>query len=984
MNKKYMTKYVPSLFFPMLLVLLLAISINVPAAFASDSSANLSAFQMLDELFQQYLSPTPVDEKRSSYTDEQLEEMTSDLQTFLDQCDITTKTKEMEAITRYVAQRTYYDLNDSRYRGQLGTENCSDKPYDVWKSKKALCGGYTSLLNTLLTSRGIPSYSLTTKNHGYTVAYNEDYRCWIYIDATGYSGNTFDLERDPDTNQVLPNANEEWTMGTCRTIYFDLSVETLASSPSNCYVFSCDGLVKDGLQYGFRCSDRDFNTEVNTSTWANTENWQVALLGPWNECPKNLKVAGDVGGLPVARVYNGFAGTDIESVDFSETDMQRLASIPGSNTGTFEGCKKLKTVKLPDSIRLFGTYTFADCTALEEINMPKSTKNYPPAAFSGCSSLKTVDFRGSTLTNLEYNLFENCTSLSSVYLGKQEQLDISYNVFYGCTNLETFDCAEANITSVGNYAFYNCSKLKKIDLSSSTMEQTGQSIFRDCTSLAEVILPGTLKEINYLTFSGTAVKTLDLRDTAITKIELLGCGYMNELETLYLPDTLEELGDNAFALAKSTDKILYIYSKISESDIRAMAKKADGVWSGRYISFPKGTYTITYDGNGATAGTMETQTCIIDNYPFNLAQNAYTKDGFTFAGWNTAADGSGTSYKDGERINDLTKTDQDEITLYATWKDRSEIEYNIKYVLNINNAKNNNPKTYTNKSDTIVLNAATLDGYIFKGWFSDKTFTKQVTEIAAGSTGDITLYALWEKADTCNHEWVQMDVIERATCSHEGTATRICTKCKKNEVITLPIDPEYHFSTQVVNKKAATTTAEGYTGDTICKACKKVLKTGSIIPKKAATTNTPSTSKTPAPSNKPNGSNVSSTKNPAASNTPSATKKPSANASQKASKTSSVTAPKAVKGLRLVNQKSSKLIISWVPDSTVKGYEVQYAMDKKFKKSAKKKTVKANYLIVKKVKKSKTYYVRVRAYKLQGNKKVYGKWTKIKKIKIKQ
>lgn len=91
-----------------------------------------------------------------------------------------------------------------------------------------------------------------------------------------------------------------------------------------------------------------------------------------------------------------------------------------------------------------------------------------------------------------------------------------------------------------------------------------------------------------------------------------------------------------------------------------------------------------------------------------------------------------------------------------------------------------------------------------------------------------------------------------------------------------------------------------------------------------------------------------------------------------------------MKGLQLVNQKASKLIISWVPDSTIKGYEVQYAMDKKFKKSAKKKTVKANCLIVKKAKKSKTYYVRVRAYKLQGNKKVYGKWTKIKKIKIKQ
>ena len=59
-------------------------------------------------------------------------------------------------------------------------------------------------------------------------------------------------------------------------------------------------------------------------------------------------------------------------------------------------------------------------------------------------------------------------------------------------------------------------------------------------------------------------------------------------------------------------------------------------------------------------------------------------------------------------------------------------------------------------------------------------------------------------------------------------------------------------------------------------------------------------------------------------------------------------------------------------------------MDKKFTKSLKKKTVKTNYCTVKKTKRSKTYFVRVRAYKLQGKKKIYSKWTKIKKIKVKQ
>ena len=73
-----------------------------------------------------------------------------------------------------------------------------------------------------------------------------------------------------------------------------------------------------------------------------------------------------------------------------------------------------------------------------------------------------------------------------------------------------------------------------------------------------------------------------------------------------------------------------------------------------------------------------------------------------------------------------------------------------------------------------------------------------------------------------------------------------------------------------------------------------------------------------------------------------------------------------------------------MPETTVKGYEVQYAMDKKFTRSLKKKTVKTTYCTVKKVKRSKTYFVRVRAYKLQGTKKIYSKWTKVKKIKVKK
>lgn len=1000
MNKKNIPKYFPGLFFPALVLLLLTITINVPTAFAAASEEEISAFEKLDGIFQEYLLKDCIDPNKSTYTDDQLKEMTDDLQTYLDQCDITTTYKEMEAVSRYVANRVSYNLNDKRYNPKHGTELTSDNPYDVWSSKRAVCGGYTNLLNTLLVSRGIPSFELITKTHAYSIAYNKDSGYWIYIDATGCSRNRYDLERDDDTREVLPDAKEIWTSGGYNSAGFDMTIPTMLLDRASHMVYSCGYLVKDGLRYSFHCNDSNFNTDLDLDTWSDMTDWNLTLFGPWgDDYSKDVKVT-DIDGVPIYKVYDGFAGTDIESVDFSETSIKMIVSLFNSTTGTFEGCTKLKTVKLPDTVTQFYSQTFKNCTALEEINIPKSIQVIQPQEFLGCSSLKTVDFRGSSVVRICDEAFKDCTSLASVYWGEPKNLSIDAYAFQDCTNLETVDCSKTNISSIENYAFYNCSKLKKIDLSSSTMEQTGQSIFRACTSLEEVILPKTLKEINYLTFSGTAIKTLDLRETAITKIIDSGCANMDALKTLYLPATLEEFGDYAFLAKQSSSGRLYIYSNIPEADINAMANKAIGVWSGRRISFPKGTYTIIYDGNGATAGTMDAQTCMIDGFTFSLSKNAYTMENYTFTGWNTMPDGSGAFYRDEANIYPLTETDQAEITLYAMWKDSSVTDYTITYFLNATNVQNDNPTAYTNNSDTITLKDPIREGYTFLGWFSDKELTQQVTEIAKGSTGDITLYAHWKRADACEHEWIQTAVIERATCSQEGTATRACTKCGKSEVVSLPIDPDYHWEKEVVNKKPATTTEEGYTGDTICKACKKVLQQGEVIPKKGtasetpAASNKPDTSNTPAASNKPGTSNTpaasnapAATKKPSSSNTPSATKKPSASSdTQDASSETSTkaSAPKAVKGLRIVNQKPLKLIITWLPETTVKGYEVQYAMDKKFTRSLKKKTVKTTYCTVKKVKRSKTYFVRVRAYKLQGTKKIYSKWTKVKKIKVKK
>ena len=83
------------------------------------------------------------------------------------------------------------------------------------------------------------------------------------------------------------------------------------------------------------------------------------------------------------------------------------------------------------------------------------------------------------------------------------------------------------------------------------------------------------------------------------------------------------------------------------------------------------------------------------------------------------------------------------------------------------------------------------------------------------------------------------------------------------------------------------------------------------------------------------------------------------------------------------NTKGRKLIASWKKASNADGYQIQYAPNKKFKK-AKSKTVKSTSVTLKKLKKKTTYFVRVRAYKAVAGKKVYGKWSGVKKVKIKK
>lgn len=135
----------------------------------------------------------------------------------------------------------------------------------------------------------------------------------------------------------------------------------------------------------------------------------------------------------------------------------------------------------------------------------------------------------------------------------------------------------------------------------------------------------------------------------------------------------------------------------------------------------------------------------------------------------------------------------------------------------------------------------------------------------------------------------------------------------------------------------------------------------------------PTPNPTPAPSTAP------------AQPTPAPSTSTSAPAAQT---TAQPAAPKNNKKVKVASAKAGKksVKVTWKKVKGIKGYQIQYSTNKKFKKGNKTITVKSTKstsATIKKLKSKKTYYVRMRTYKIVNGKKVYSAWSKAKSVKVK-
>ncbi len=143
------------------------------------------------------------------------------------------------------------------------------------------------------------------------------------------------------------------------------------------------------------------------------------------------------------------------------------------------------------------------------------------------------------------------------------------------------------------------------------------------------------------------------------------------------------------------------------------------------------TYTVTYKLNGGTNNAGNVDSFTVESDPIALL--APTKTGYSFGGWYTNAACTNP-------ITEIAAGTHENVTVYARWR---LVAYTVTYELNGGTNDNNNPTTFYVTDPAITLRSPTRTNYTFGGWYTDAACTNPITEIAAGTHENLTLYAKW-------------------------------------------------------------------------------------------------------------------------------------------------------------------------------------------------------------------------------------------------
>ena len=177
------------------------------------------------------------------------------------------------------------------------------------------------------------------------------------------------------------------------------------------------------------------------------------------------------------------------------------------------------------------------------------------------------------------------------------------------------------------------------------------------------------------------------------------------------------------------------YTETATANTGDVINYVNGVWCGEAPT----ELTVTFEANGSAEypvkGTMTPQT-VNAKTDTALNANSFTREGYNFLNWNTAADGTGDSYADGATVNLTENT-----TLYAQWTQDPVITFDA-------NGGKGTMGTQTvkpNEATALTANTFTRADYDFTGWNTakDGTGTAYGDKANIATNENVTLYAQW-------------------------------------------------------------------------------------------------------------------------------------------------------------------------------------------------------------------------------------------------
>lgn len=650
-------------------------------------------------------------------------------------------------------------------------------------------------------------------------------------------------------------------------------------------------------------------------------------------------------------------------------------------SGPFSDCNNLTEVVFEEGITKVADGLFGNCTGLEEIIIPNTVKEIGEGAFTYCSNLKKVKLSDS-IERIDYVAFRKCTVLENIEVPESLK-SIGAGAFVDCQTITEINLPDS-VSEIGDSVFQGCKKLEKVKLPSELYE-IEDYMFADCVSLKEIIFPKKIKSIGTEAFFNCiTIEDLNLAQSIseINESAFDGCEGLNKIN---LPKDLMYIRKAAFRNCSSLIqvKMSNLVNYMGDNVFENCNFLTDIVLSARIKAIPSQTF------QGCSSLESIVLPYQVETIEDNAFKNCTKLKKITIPKATTSISDSAFSYPDKMTIygvagsyaeqyakeNDIAFVAQqiaaEKITLTET---ELTLGRNEKYQLTAG-------LTPMDSTDEVIWSSS--DEKIAK---VDKT-----GNIEAISAGEAVITAkAGEKTATCKVTvnipiksiYLNKTSIELNAIGDSYQLNASYYPSDADGAIIWKSDDEGVASVDQTGK----VTAVGKGTTTITVSCGSVKDTCTVVSKGESDGSQIIPSPSPQPSVKPNPDNQPAN-TPKPSMMPQVPTKgniPQSSQTVNDGKNSGQMAPLTkIKGVVAKNQKKCKVKVTWkkVPNSL--GYQIQYATNKKFKK-AKKKTVKYTFVTLKKLKKKKTYFIRIRAYKIADGKKAYGKWSTVKKVKIKR